>query len=76
VKNVTISLDEQTALWARMEAARRDMSVSKFVGDVLRRHMRNDEEYARARRSYGRRSPVVLSKGAQSYPTRDDIPTR
>jgi len=76
VKNVTISLDEQTALWARMEAARRDMSLSRFVGDVLRRHMHDDEEYARARRSYGRRSPALLSKGAQSYPTRDDVHTR
>lgn len=76
MKNVTISLDEKTALWARMEAARRDMSVSRFVGEVLRRHMRNEEEYTRARRSYGRRSPTLLSNGAQPYPTREDVHAR
>ena len=76
VRNVTISLDEETALWARMEAARRDTSVSRFVGDLLRRQMLNEEEYARARRSYGRRSPVPLSHGAHRYPTRDDVHTR
>lgn len=63
----------KTALWARMEAARRDMSASRFVGDVLRRHMRDDEEYARAQRSYRRRSPVPLSGGAQPYPARDGV---
>ena len=76
VKNVTISLDEETALWARMEAARRDTSVSRFVGDVLRRQMRDDAEYARARRSYGRRLPAPVSDGHRPYPTRDEIHTR
>ena len=73
---MTISLDEETALWARMEAARNDTSVSRFVGDLLRRQMLNDEKYARAGRSYGRRSPVPLTNGSHPYPARDDVHTR
>ena len=36
--NVTISLDEQTARWARLEAARRETSVSHLVGELLARY--------------------------------------
>ncbi len=76
MRNVTISLDDETALWARMEAARRDTSVSRFVGDILRRHMHDDKEYDRARRSYGRRLATPLTTGRRSYPTRDEVHAR
>jgi hypothetical protein len=76
VRNVTISLDDETALWARMEAARRDTSVSQFVGNLLRRQMRDDEEYARASRSYSRRSSAPLSAAGRSYPSRDEVHAR
>ena len=36
MKNVTITLDEETAKWTRVHAAERDMSLSRFVGEVLR----------------------------------------
>jgi len=35
MKNVTISMDEATAQWARIEAAKAGKSLSRFVGDVL-----------------------------------------
>ncbi|WP_376695235.1 hypothetical protein [Wenzhouxiangella sp. EGI_FJ10305] len=35
MKNVTITLDPETARWARMEAARRNTSVSRLVGEML-----------------------------------------
>ncbi len=35
MKNVTISMDESTAQWARVEAAKAGKSLSRFVGDVL-----------------------------------------
>jgi hypothetical protein len=76
VRNVTISLDDETALWARMEAARQDTSVSRFVGEILRRQMRDDEEYGRASRSYGRRSPAALSARNRPYPTREEVHAR
>ncbi len=35
MKNVTISLDEDTAAWARVEAAKAGKSLSRYVGDML-----------------------------------------
>jgi hypothetical protein len=37
MKNVTISMDEETAAWARIEAARAGQSLSSWVGDQLLR---------------------------------------
>ena len=34
LKNVTITLDEETASRARVEAARRNISVSKLLGEI------------------------------------------
>ncbi len=35
MKNLTITMDEDVARWARRAAAEREMSVSRFVGEVL-----------------------------------------
>ncbi|MFM8608244.1 MAG: hypothetical protein ACKOBC_09825 [Hyphomicrobiales bacterium] len=35
MKNVTISMDEETAAWARVEAAKAGKSLSRYVGDIL-----------------------------------------
>ncbi|MGA2964798.1 MAG: hypothetical protein ABSD64_01205 [Terriglobales bacterium] len=35
LRNVTVTLEEDVAVWARMEAARRDTSVSRLLGALL-----------------------------------------
>jgi hypothetical protein len=35
MKNVTISLDEDTAVWARVEAAKAGKSLSRYLADLL-----------------------------------------
>ena len=35
MKNVTISMDDDTAAWARVEAAKAGKSLSRYVGDLL-----------------------------------------
>jgi hypothetical protein len=35
MKNVTITLDESTAGWARIEAAKAGKSLSRYLGDIL-----------------------------------------
>jgi hypothetical protein len=35
MKNVTISMDEETAAWARVEAAKQGKSLSRYVGELL-----------------------------------------
>ena len=75
MRNVTITLDDETALWARIEAARQDTSVSRFVGRLLREHMQRGDRYEEARRSYLGRRPASLS-GGEPYPSRDELHER
>ena len=73
MRNVTITLDDETARWARVEAARQDTSVSKMVGAMLRERMQREDAYERAKRSYLSRKPVPLGKKGDRYPTREVI---
>ena len=72
MKNVTVTMEESVAEWARLEAARRNTSVSKLIGEMLGEKMRHDDAYERAMRealefrSFGSSSPGP-------YLTRDEI---
>lgn len=37
MKNVTITLSEDTARWLRIKAAQDDVSVSRWIGELLER---------------------------------------
>jgi hypothetical protein len=76
VKNVTITLDEETARWARIEAAKRETSVSRLVGDLLQRYMQETEGYESAMESFLSRSPVVLTEKGPPYPRREELHAR
>jgi hypothetical protein len=52
VRNVTISLDDETARWARIEAARADKSLSRFIADLLDRERGGDAAFEAAKRAY------------------------
>lgn len=79
MRNVTIALDDETARWACIEAARQGTSVSEFVGALLREQMaragREAESYEQARRSYLARRPSSLS-GGEAYPSREELHRR
>ena len=74
-RNVTITLDEETARWARIEAARLDTSVSRLVGQVLRERMLDERDYRAAMRTFLGFSPRPL-KRAGGYPTREELHDR
>ena len=48
MKNVTVTMEDSVADWARMEAARRNTSVSRLVGEMLDEKMRRTDSYERA----------------------------
>lgn len=50
MKNVTVTMEDSVAVWARMEAARRNTSVSRLIGELLAEKMRHDDAYERAMR--------------------------
>ena len=77
MKNVTITLDEETAAWARVHAAQRNVSLSRFVGELLRERMSESQEYDRAMRRYLSRGPFKALKGKpERYPKRDELHDR
>ena len=73
---MTITLDEETARWARVEAARRDTSVSRLVGELLRQHMRAEEGYEAAMTAYLGRAAKPLRRRRSAYPKRDELHDR
>jgi uncharacterized protein YecE (DUF72 family) len=69
VKNVTVSMDDAVAEWARLEAARRNTSVSRLLGELLAEKMRHDDAYQRALQDWQHRERSWSSDG-QPYPGR------
>ena len=75
MRNVTVTLDDETARWARVEAARHEMSVSRFIRETLRERMGGQAAYDGAMDRYLSRSPVVLTEGGP-YPQREELHDR
>lgn len=71
MKNLTITVDPEVARWARVHAARHDTSVSRMVGELLRRYMLEEGGVEPALRDYLSRGPVSFT-GSERYPTRDE----
>ena len=72
MKNVTVTMEDSVADWARMEAARRNTSVSRLVGELLGEKMRHDDAYERAMNEWMQRNVSYVSDG-KPYPKRDEI---
>lgn len=72
MKNVTITLDEEVARWARVWAARHDTSVSRMLGEELRRKMREEARYEAAQAHFFARPPRALKAAAARLPSREE----
>lgn len=75
MKNVTVTLDEEVARWARILAAREEKSVSRMLGDVLREKMLEERGYDVAMKAYLSRKAKPL-KRSSGYPSRDELHDR
>ena len=76
MRNVTITVDAETAAWARVHAAQRNMSLSRFVGGILRQHMRESREYEDAMRRWFSSKLVIRRKRTERRLARDDLHDR
>jgi len=76
MKNVTITLEEDVARWARIWAAKQDTSVSRLLGELLKKKMQKEGGYARAQASFFSRKATPLKEPGQPYPGRDEIHER
>jgi len=73
MRNVTITLDRETAAQVKVRAAERGMSLSRYIGEVLRRELRNGDIYDAAYRSWRAGKAFPLSGAPQPQPTREEI---
>ena len=73
MKNITITLDAQAAAWARVQAAEHNMSLSRYVGEMLRDKMRQARDYQKAYLAFLAEKPLRL-KGR--YLTREEANDR
>ena len=76
MKNVTITLDEEVARWARIKAAKQETSVSRLVGEMLKEHMQSEDAYEVARRQFFAVEPRPLRAGTAPLPTRESLHDR
>jgi hypothetical protein len=74
LRNVTVSLEENVARWARLEAARRETSVSRLLGEILKERMLAKDSYERAMRKSLAREPFLKTDGR--YLSREEVHDR
>ena len=73
MRNVTITLDNETASQAKVRAAERGMSLSRYIGEILRRELRSGDIYDAAYRSWRAARPWPLEGAQQQYPGREEL---
>lgn len=71
MKNITISMEDAVASWTRVAAAKREQSVSRFVGELLRERMEADEAYERAMQAFLTTPPTAGGAG-RALPSREE----
>lgn len=76
MKNVTVTIDEKVARWARIRAAERDTSLSRLIGELLREKMNQEEDYQEAMEQYFSSQPFPLKTGKSKYPNRKELYAR
>jgi hypothetical protein len=75
MKNLTITVSEEVARWARLWAARHNSSVSRVLGELLREMMEREEGYEAAMKQYLERRPRRLKRSG-GYPRREAVHDR
>ena len=73
MKNVTITLPEDLARWLRIEAAKNDRSVSRWLAELLERMRRQEDLYEFAMKRYLAMKPRKIDWPADRRPTREEL---
>ena len=76
MRNVTVTLEEDVARWARIRAAELDMSLSRMLGDLLREQMRRHVAYETEMRQFLARERNPINAEGSAYPSRDELHDR
>jgi hypothetical protein len=74
LRKITVTLEENVARWARLEAARKEMSVSRLLGEILKEGMLEKDGYERAMHRALARKPFLNTDGR--YLSREEVHDR
>ncbi len=74
LKNITITLPEEVAHWARKKAAEENTSVARLVGKMLEAQMRQTDDYQDAYRLWQSLKPMDID--AEHRLSREDAHAR
>ena len=75
MKNITITVPEEVARWARRKAADENTSVSRLVGQMLERELRQSDAYWKAFEDWKTLEPVAGLDASRRL-TRDEVHER
>ena len=73
MKNVTITLEDDVAQWAKVWAAKQNASVSRLLGKLLKEKMQQEEGYEIAMQQYLSTPATALKSSTENYPNRDSL---
>ena len=74
MKNVTISLNEKIARWARVKAAEQDKSLSRFLAELLEERMRDEsDDRSKFLETFRAVKPIRLRESGEKLRTRDEL---
>ena len=73
LSNVTVTVEEGTLERAKVEAAKKNLSLSRFVGEVLREHLGKRDAYEIAMRESLAEKPLGLKGPWKPYPKREEL---
>lgn len=74
--NLTITTDDETLRWARIEAAKQNTSVSRLVGELLAKLRKQDDDYERAMQDFFSRKPYLdppAREDGRRWPERNEL---
>ncbi len=73
MKNITITLKPEVVRWVRVKAAEQEMSVSRYVGELLKEKMEASQQYERAMQRYLALPPKPLGNPDEPLPKRETL---
>ena len=73
MKRTTFSLEDEIHAWARAEAKKCNMSLSQYLGNVLRERMRETLGYDAAMRRYFESTLTIRRKSGEMFAARDEL---
>lgn len=76
MKNITVTLPEEDALWVRVRAAENGRSVSRWLADLLQGMRRKEDRYEVSMERALAIEPQRLNESEKPYPSRDSLHDR